>query len=102
MADALTLDPEISALCDDAANWLSMVAMSAQCMGVTIAQGIAALMPRIATGYMPAPQRRAVAHRAYCDGLRTPSRRPDPADRARSEAAKMYGPRPLLACEVAA
>jgi hypothetical protein len=43
---------------------------------VTVPQGIAALAAeqRIYTGYMPEPQRRDVAHRAYRDGLR--SRRP--------------------------
>jgi hypothetical protein len=44
--------------------------------------------PRIHTGYMPAAQRRAVAHRAYTDGLRKPPARPDRWDRARAEAVK--------------
>lgn len=43
--------------------------------------------PRVHTGYMPKAQRRAVAHRAYSDGLRTPPRL-RAEDRTRAEALK--------------
>ena len=93
MADALTadpfaLDPFIAALCDEAAAWLTMVATCAAGMGGTVAQGITALLAaeRMHTGYQPEPQRRNVRHRMYRDGLRTPSRRPTAADRAKAEA----------------
>jgi hypothetical protein len=88
MADAFTLDPDIAALCDEAASWLCMAANAAALMGMTLAQGIVAMLPRLHTGYMPAPQRRAVAHRAYSDGLRTPPRRETAAERRLAEAQK--------------
>lgn len=66
------LAPEIAALCDDAKLWLDLAAVVAWSMGVTLPEGIAAMLrnqQRIYTGYMPEPQRRNVLHRMYCDGL---------------------------------
>jgi hypothetical protein len=85
-ANHFALDPAIAAMCDEACIWLGCVAGAAMMRGLTIPQGIEALRPRVHTGYMPAAQRSAVAHRAYRDGLRTPPKRPTADDRARSEA----------------
>jgi len=50
----------------------------------------AAVTPRLYTAYMPKAQRTHVAHRAYSDGLRTPSRKPTAAELAKATAAKWY------------
>jgi hypothetical protein len=97
-ADQLPLDPEIAALCDDAADWPA-AAMADHLRareaftGITTAAWYAALAaallltgPRVHTGYMPAEQRKDVAHRAYSEGLRTPPKRADRWDRARAHA----------------
>ena len=80
------LDSEISALCDDAATWLVMAACSAQYMGLTLPAGIAALLPRVFTGYAPAAVRTNVRARSYRDGLRSAPRRSTAGDRAQAEA----------------
>jgi hypothetical protein len=74
-ADPFALDPAIATMCDDAQVWMTMAAMSAMVMGLTLAQGIDAMLrdqTRIYTGYMSEEQRRAVRHRMYCDGVMTP------------------------------
>lgn len=71
-ADPFALDSTIAELCDVAAVWLCQVAVCARAFARTTPEGIAALMPRVYTGYMPEPVRRNVRHRLYRDGLRTP------------------------------
>jgi len=98
MGDALddlrpfALDPEIAVLCDDAADWLSVAAQAASNMGLTLAQGIVAMLPRPSSGYMPKAQRSAVAHRLYSGGIRKPPRRMTAAERAKAEAARWTAP----------
>jgi hypothetical protein len=89
MADPLTLDPEILALCDDAA----MIADFAAKMGVDFITALRvrvfqlrANAQRLVTGYMPKAQRKAVAHGLYSMGIRKAPARSTAADRARSEA----------------
>ena len=89
MADPFTLDPEIAQLCDDAAMMADFAVRMGcdfvQAMRVRVFQ-LRAAAQRLYTGYMPAAQRKAVAHRAYRDGLRTAPRRSTAADRALAEA----------------
>lgn len=80
------LDADIARMCDDAATWLACAAATAALMGLTLAQGIVAMLPRVFTGYRPAAQRRAVAHRLYSEGLVKPPRRETATDRAVAEA----------------
>jgi hypothetical protein len=71
--DPFALDMDIAALCDDAAAWLTMASMCAQAMGVSLPEGIAAMLrsqTRIHTGYMPEAQRKNLAHRMYRDGVK--------------------------------
>jgi len=84
MADALTFDPDIAALCDEAPEpmspWTLAWVTMARANSVTpedardsfYAAAVGQMYPRPHTGYMPEPQRRNVRHRLYCDGLRTP------------------------------
>lgn len=66
-----SVDPELAALCDDAAGWLMTATASAAVLGIPLPEGIARMLGRVHTGYMPEPQRRNVKHRALRDGLRT-------------------------------
>ncbi len=79
-------DPEMVALLDSAAVWLTMAAMCAQGCALTLPAGIAKMMPRLHTAYYPENERRAAAHLAYSNGLRVAPRRMTAADKAQAEA----------------
>jgi hypothetical protein len=87
-ANPFALDPEIVAMCDSIGQISYCAAAMGQTFEVALAAFVAVLRSqRIATGYQPAAQRRAVRGRTYRDGLRTPKRRETLADRKRREAA---------------
>jgi hypothetical protein len=81
------LDPEIAALCDAAACWMSCAAVCSIALGVLLTRGIEALKvrERLHTGYMPKAQRNAVAHGLYSMGVRKPRPRKTHADRVRED-----------------
>ena len=85
MAKPIT-DTEFETLLDEAAAWLDMAKVCAFMKGLSLPMGIAALLPRVFTGYAPAAARTETRGRMYRDGLRTPSRRPTASDRALASA----------------
>ena len=84
------------------AGWLANFTMGAMASGLSIGQALASMLPRVATGYQPGGVRRDVRALSYRDGLAVAPKRATADDRAKAEAVKLYGPRPVLACEVAA
>jgi hypothetical protein len=94
LAPPLALDPDLDALL----AYAFTLELACKAKGFTFEQGMAMFLAwarqlreqtqRVHTGYMPEEQRRAVRHRAYCDGLMTPPKRQTADDLARVEAVK--------------